>query len=103
MADIFSQIPHLKGVTEHNAFKKMGSILPCCLPCGKAGGLQILSRRRRDQGIAVRNYSFTLDALTLKPYGFCNVRGQLAFFPFFLDELSTKPDKTQGGSSFFGG
>ncbi|MGB5322619.1 hypothetical protein, partial [Lutimonas sp.] len=22
----------------------MGSILPCCLPCGKAGGLQILSR-----------------------------------------------------------
>ncbi|MGB5421691.1 MAG: hypothetical protein WBN03_06005 [Desulfobacterales bacterium] len=28
----------------------------------KAGGLQILSRHRRDQGIAVGNYSFTLDA-----------------------------------------
>ena len=27
----------------------------------------------RDQGIAVGNYSFTLDALTLKPSGFCNV------------------------------
>jgi hypothetical protein len=35
----------------------------------KAGGLQIL----RCQGIAVGNYSFTLDALTLKPSGFCNV------------------------------
>jgi hypothetical protein len=35
----------------------------------KAGGLQIL----RSQGIAVRNYSFTLDAWTLKPSGFCNV------------------------------
>jgi len=39
----------------------------------KAGGLQILSRRRRDQGIAVGNYSFTLDAWALKPSGFCNV------------------------------
>ena len=27
----------------------------------------------RDQGIAVGNYSFTLDALTLKPSNFCNV------------------------------
>jgi len=35
----------------------------------KAGGLQIL----RCQGIAVKNYSFTLDVLTLKPSGFCNV------------------------------
>ena len=35
----------------------------------KAGGLQIL----RCQGIAVVKYSFTLDALTLKPSGFCNV------------------------------
>ena len=26
-----------------------------------------------DQGIAVGNYSFTLDALTLKPSNFCNV------------------------------
>ena len=47
----------------------MGSILPCCLPCGKAGGLQIL----RCKGIAVGNYSFTLDALTLKPSSFWNV------------------------------
>jgi len=36
---------------------------------GKAGGLQIL----RCQGIAVGNYSFTLDAWTLKPSDFCNV------------------------------
>ena len=35
----------------------------------KAGGLQIL----RCQGIAVGNYSFTPDALTLKPSDFCNV------------------------------
>jgi len=34
-----------------------------------AGGIQIL----RCQGIAVGNYSFTLDALTLKPSDFCNV------------------------------
>jgi hypothetical protein len=33
---------------------------------GKAGELQILSRRRRDQGIAVGNYSFTLDAEALR-------------------------------------
>ena len=47
----------------------MGSILPCCLPYGKAGELQIL----RCQGIEVGNYEFTLDALTLKPSDFCNV------------------------------
>jgi hypothetical protein len=35
----------------------------------KTGGLQIL----RCQGIAVENYSFTLDAWALKPSGFCNV------------------------------
>jgi len=43
-------------------------ILPYCLPYGKAGGHQI----RCCQGFAVNNYNFTLDALTLKPYGFCN-------------------------------
>ena len=48
----------------------MGSILPGCLPCGKAGGLQILCC----QGIVVNYYNFTLDALALKPSGFCNVR-----------------------------
>jgi len=47
----------------------MRSILPCCLPSGKAGKLQIL----RCQGIAVVNYSFTLDVLTLKPSDFCKV------------------------------
>ena len=35
---------------------------------GKAGGIQIL----RCQGIAVGNYSFIPDALTLKPSDFCN-------------------------------
>jgi nucleotide-binding universal stress UspA family protein len=48
----------------------MGSILQCCLPFGKAGGLQILCC----QGIAVAYHSFTLDALALKPSSFCNVR-----------------------------
>ena len=37
---------------------------------GKAGGLQIL----RCQGFEVNYYIFILDALTLKPSGFCNVR-----------------------------
>jgi hypothetical protein len=48
----------------------MGSILPCCLPCGKAGEFQILCC----QGFEVNDYNFTLDALALKPSGFCNVR-----------------------------
>ncbi len=39
----------------------------------KAGGLQILCC----QGFAVADYSFTLDALALKPSGFCNVRVHL--------------------------
>ena len=37
---------------------------------GKAGELQILCC----QGIKVTDYNFTLDALALKPSGFCNVR-----------------------------
>jgi hypothetical protein len=48
----------------------MGPILPGYLPCGKAGGLQILCC----QGIVVNYYNFALDALALKPSGFCNVR-----------------------------
>ena len=48
----------------------MGSILPRCLPFGKAGGLQILCC----QGFEVNDYNFTLDALALMPSGFCNVR-----------------------------
>ena len=40
-----------------------------CLPSRKAGGLQIPCC----QGIAVADYSFTLDALALKPSSFCNV------------------------------
>jgi hypothetical protein len=51
-------------------FKGWLSILPCFLPFGKAGELQILCC----QGIAVRYYSFTLDALALKLSDFCNVR-----------------------------
>gem|GEM_PF-1676930 len=50
--------------------QRMGSILPCCLPFGKAGRLQILCC----QEFAVVEYSFTLDALALKPSGFFNVR-----------------------------
>ena len=48
----------------------MGSILLCCLPCAKAGGLQILCC----QGFEVNDYNFTLDVLALKPSSFCNVR-----------------------------
>jgi hypothetical protein len=47
--------------------------LPCCLPYGKAGGLQIL----RCQGIAVGYYGFTLDAWSLKPSDFCNVEAKV--------------------------
>jgi hypothetical protein len=54
----------------------MGSILPCCLPYGKAGVLQILCC----QGIKVADYNFTLDALALKPSDFCNVRVYYARF-----------------------
>ena len=46
----------------------MGSILPCCLPFGKAGEFQILCCQR----FAVNDYNFTPDALALKPSGFCN-------------------------------
>jgi hypothetical protein len=49
--------------------QRIGSILPCFSPYGKAGGLQIL----RCQGIALAYYGFTIDALTLKPSDFCNV------------------------------
>ena len=40
---------------------------------GKAGGLQILCC----QGINVTDYNFNLDALALKPSGFCNVKVSL--------------------------
>ncbi len=48
---------------------KDGVDFAMCLPFGKAGGHQILCC----QEFAVNNYSFTLDALALKPSGFCNV------------------------------
>ena len=44
------------------------------LPFRKAGGLQIPCC----QGIAVADYSFTLDALALKPSSFCNVGVEFA-------------------------
>ena len=43
--------------------------MPCSLPFGNAGGLQILCC----QGFEVKNYDFTLDAWTLKPSDVCNV------------------------------
>jgi len=49
--------------------------LPCFLPFGNAGGLQILCC----QGFEVKYYDFTLDALTLKPSDVCNV-GVKSFF-----------------------
>ena len=59
----------------------MGSILPCCLPYGKAGGLQILGC----QGIAVGYYSVTLDVLALKPSDFSNVGVQANLSSFYID------------------
>jgi len=47
----------------------MAQFFSFCLPSRKAGGLQIPCC----QGIAVSDYSFTLDALALKPSSFCNV------------------------------
>jgi hypothetical protein len=47
----------------------MEPILPCYLPFGNAGGLQILCC----QGFEVKNYDFTLDAWNLKPSDVCNV------------------------------
>jgi hypothetical protein len=44
--------------------------MPCCLPSGKAGGLQILCC----QNFAVNDYSFTFDAWALKPSDFCNIK-----------------------------
>ena len=49
--------------------KAGGSICHVVYPMSKAGGLQILCC----QGIAVSDYSFTLDAWVLKPSDFCNV------------------------------
>ena len=43
--------------------------MPLYLPCGNAGGLQILCC----QGFEVNNYDVTLDALNLKPSDVCNV------------------------------
>ena len=54
------------------------------LPFRKAGGLQIPVFNGicdpRSQGIAVADYSFTLDALALKPSSFCNVGVKLVLF-----------------------
>ncbi len=47
----------------------MVSILPCCLPFGNAGELQLLCC----QGFEVNYYDVTLDALNLKPSDVCNV------------------------------
>jgi len=63
--------------------QRNGLILPCCLPFGKAGGLQIL----RCQGFAVIDYSFTLDALALKPSGFCNVGGYYKKYMFSFQPI----------------
>ncbi|MGD9359475.1 MAG: hypothetical protein PVH85_11425, partial [Desulfobacterales bacterium] len=53
--------------------------LPCCLPYGKAGGLQILCC----QGINVTDYNFNLDALALKHSDFCNVRDKTRYCSHF--------------------
>jgi len=58
---------------------------------GKAGGLQILCC----QGFDVNDYNFTLDALALKPSGFCNVRVSLQENPEGRKRLLVKPARGQ--------
>ena len=58
-----------------------------CLPSRKAGGLQIPCC----QGIAVADYSFTLDALALKPSSFCTVGVDFSLKKEFLN-LTAKND-----------
>ncbi len=53
-------------VSPHWYIRRMESIFAMLFTYGKAGELQIL----RCQRIAVGSYSFTFDALTLKPSGF---------------------------------
>ena len=55
--------------SSYDGTRRIGSILPCCLPFRNAGGLQIL----RCQGFKVKYYDVTLDALTLKPSNVCKV------------------------------
>jgi hypothetical protein len=54
---------------KHLVDLRIGPLMPSFLPCGKAGGLQIL----RCQGLAVIYYGCALGALTLKPSGFSNI------------------------------
>ena len=61
----------------------MAQFFSLCLPSRKAGGLQIPCC----QGIAVADYSFTLDALALKPSSFCNV-GVTEFGFVFMERLA---------------
>jgi hypothetical protein len=53
----------------NGAIQDLFDFFPSFLPFGKTGGLQI----QRCQGFAVENYGGTFGALTLKPYGFCNI------------------------------
>ena len=55
--------------SSYDGTRRIKSILPCYLPFGNAGGLQILCC----QGFEVKLYDFTLDALNLKPSDVCNV------------------------------
>ena len=66
---------------------RMSLFYSFCLPSRKAGGLQIPVFDGicdpRCQGIAVSDYSFTLDALAMKPSRFCSVGGKVARFHRF--------------------
>ncbi len=72
---------------------KDGVVLPCCLPYGKAGGLQIPCCQR----IKVTDYNFTLDALALKPSDFCNVRVKLTLHQVMkLYAIYMSPEHLEG-------
>ena len=55
--------------SSYDGTRRIKSILPCYLPFGNAGGLQLLCC----QGFEVKYYDVTLDAWNLKPSSVCNV------------------------------
>jgi hypothetical protein len=60
---------NLRGMRSLFRFKRWGRFCHVVYPTGKAGGHQILCC----QGFAVNDYSFTLDALALKPPAFATL------------------------------
>ncbi|MGD8209170.1 MAG: hypothetical protein PVH37_01550 [Desulfobacterales bacterium] len=72
--------------------------MPCYLPFGNAGGLQLLCC----QGFEVKNYDVTLDALNLKPSDVCNVGDTNRQIPTAFALAQALPSCPQGQGGRFG-